>query len=172
VVGSNLAVGVVTLGSPSPGAAGTPVALSSSNPAVASVLATTVPFNSTNGTFNVTTSAVTVPTTVTISATSGGPTASATLTVTPPAPSLPPDTVAIKVAEYFVSKGVPSVEATSTSTTALLTVGETTTGNVIGTLTNVGGGIYNGQFNWPVLPQLVTVRSTLGGSATASVAAK
>lgn len=173
VVGGSPSVGVVTLGSPSPVAAGTPVALSSSNPAVASVpAAITVSFNSTNGTFSVATSAVTAPTQVAISATSGGTTASATLTVTPPLPVPPADVVAIKLAQYVVSKGALSVEATSTSTTAVLTVGETATGKVIGTLTNAGGGIYKGQFNWPVLPQQVTVRSSQGGSVTASVAAK
>jgi hypothetical protein len=43
---------------------------------------------------------------------------------------------------------------------------------VIGTLTNVGGGKYQGQFSWPVNPQTITVSSSQGGSATSGVTAK
>jgi hypothetical protein len=46
------------------------------------------------------------------------------------------------------------------------------TGALIGTLTNEGGGRYRGQFSWSSNPQNVTVRSSLGGSATRAVAAR
>jgi hypothetical protein len=61
------------------------------------------------------------------------------------------------------------VEATSSSASATLTVFVTSTGAQIGTLTNDGGGRYRGQFNWPTNPQNITVKSSLGGSATRTV---
>jgi hypothetical protein len=48
----------------------------------------------------------------------------------------------------------------------------TGTNQLIGTLTNLGGGKYGGQFTWPSNPQNVTVRSSLGGSASRAVTAK
>jgi hypothetical protein len=46
------------------------------------------------------------------------------------------------------------------------------TSQLIGTLTNNGGGKYSGQFNWSVNPQNITVRSNLGGSKSSAVAPK
>jgi hypothetical protein len=43
------------------------------------------------------------------------------------------------------------------------------TNQLIGTLTNNGGGRYSRTFNWPSNPQNVTVRSSLGGSASRNV---
>jgi hypothetical protein len=43
---------------------------------------------------------------------------------------------------------------------------------LIGTLRNEGGGRYRGDFSWPSNPQNVTVRSSLGGSASRAVMAK
>src|SRR5262249_20229306 len=76
------------------------------------------------------------------------------------------DTVAVTRAEYTVSRKQLRVQATSTSSTATLTVYVTATGQLIGTLTNNGGGKYSGQFAWPSNPQQITVRSSLGGPAT------
>jgi hypothetical protein len=40
---------------------------------------------------------------------------------------------------------------------------------LIGTLKNEGGGQYRGQFSSSTNPQSITVRSSLGGSATRTV---
>jgi hypothetical protein len=64
------------------------------------------------------------------------------------------------------------VEATSTRTNATLQVFVTSNGQLIGTLTNNGGGKYGGELNWSVNPQNITVRSSFGGAATRAVALK
>ena len=85
VPGGSGATGTVILIAAAP-AGGAVVALASSNTAAATVPGgVTVPAGSTTATFAVATSAVTTPTTVTISATGGGATRSAQLTVTPAA---------------------------------------------------------------------------------------
>ena len=84
VVGGNPSSGtvVMTVGATD----ATVISLSSSNPAVASVPATTtVPANGFTGTFTITTSAVATTTPVTITATYNGTTRTAPLTVTPAA---------------------------------------------------------------------------------------
>ena len=66
--------------------------------------------------------------------------------------------------------GTLTVRATSTSATAILTVFRD--GSTVPTfvLTNGGGGRYQGSFSFSgVKPNTVTVRSNLGGSATAAV---
>lgn len=45
-------------------------------------------------------------------------------------------------------------------------------GERIGTLANLGGGKYGGRFTWSVNPSRVTVKSSLGGSATKTVQEK
>lgn len=145
------------------------LALSSSDPAVAAVPTSVTVQGSTVAGFTVTTTAVPVPTTVAISASFAGVTRAATLTVNPPAPA---DTVAVTRAEYTVAQKQLRVEATSTSATATLRVYVTATGELIGTLASSGGGKYGGQFSWPENPTSVTARSSLGGSATASVTPK
>jgi hypothetical protein len=157
---------MVTLTAAAP-AGGASVSLSSSIPAVASVPpSVTVPARATSATFSVTTAQVTATTSVTISAGLGGVTRTASLSV------VPADTVKITLAEYDLARQVLKVQATSTSTTAALTVSVTSMAQVIGTLTNVGGGKSEGQFAWPVEPQSVTVKSSGGGSATRTVTAR
>jgi hypothetical protein len=116
------------------------------------------------------TSSVTASTAVTISASSGGTTRTATLTVNPAQTAN--DTVAVQLAEYDSGKRELRVEATGSNSGAVLRCYVTSTGALIGTLANEGGGRYRGQFSWPSNPQSVTVRSSLGGSATRTVAAK
>jgi hypothetical protein len=155
------------------------VSLSSSNAAVAAVPASvTVPVGSSTAQFTVTTSSVAASTPVTITG-SRGVQRSAVLTVNPagtPSPPPPPppppatDTVAIQLAEY--GGGRLKVEATSSSSSATMKVHVTSTNALIGTLTNDGGGRYRGEFNWPSNPQSITVRSSLGASATRTVIAK
>ncbi len=83
VAGGSTAQGTVTLAIAAP-AGGTTVALSSSNPTVASVPANvTVPVGTTSATFPVTTSNVTAATSVTLSAAISSGTRTTSLTVTP-----------------------------------------------------------------------------------------
>jgi hypothetical protein len=147
------------------------VAFSSGNPAVAAVPASvTVAGGFHLGFFTIATKPVAAPTTVTISATFAGVTKTATLTVTPPPTA--GDTVAVTRAEYTAAQKQLRVEATSTSATATMKVFRTSTGDLIGTLTNNGGGKFSGQLSWPVDPGAITVKSSLLGSATATVVAK
>jgi hypothetical protein len=87
VDGGAASTGTVTLSAAAP-AGGATVTLSSSVPATATVPASVVvPEGATTATFPVTTNAVTVATPVTITASFGGATATATLTVDPTAPA-------------------------------------------------------------------------------------
>jgi hypothetical protein len=169
VTGGKTSLATVTLSGAAP-SGGAVVALSSSNTAVATVPASvTVPAGASSATFTVTTKSVTANTSVTLSAAHGGVTRTATLTVTRAAAA---DTVAIQRVEYTSSKRELRVEATSTSASATLKVYVTATGQLIGTLVNNGGGRYSGQFTWSSNPQNITVRSSLGGSATKAVTLK
>jgi hypothetical protein len=167
VRGGVSATGTVTLTRAAP-AGGFAVSLSSSNTGVATVPASvTLPAGATSANFTITTRAVTVQTSVTITASAGGVTRQAFLTVTPQ----PADTVAIQRAEYRSGSRELRIEATSTSSSATLRVYRTATNELIGTLRNEGGGRYRGQFTWPVNPQNITVRSSVGGSASRTVTA-
>ena len=172
VVGGNSVQGTVTLSAVAPSA--TVVTLASNN-AVATVPASvTVAAGASSASFVVNTTAVSATTSATISGSLGGVTRSATLTinsnVAPPPPST--DTVRITRAEFETSKGVLRVEATSTSSNATLQVFVTATGQLLGTLSNNGGGQYRGELSVSTNPQNITVRSNLGGVATSSVVAK
>jgi hypothetical protein len=167
VTGGGSSQGTVVLTGAAP-SGGVVVALSSSNTAVATVPASvSVVAGATSATFTVTTQTVAASAAVTISASQGGVTRTATLTVNPAQTT---DTVSIQRAEF--SSGRLRVEATSTSSSATLRVFVTSTGALIGTLQNDGGGRYRGEFSWPTNPQSITVRSSLGGAATRSVTLK
>ena len=168
VTAGNASSGAVTLSAPAP-AGGAMVALASSNTVATVPASVTVAAGATGTTFTVSTSTLTAcPSSgATISATYGGATKSAGLTVTPTT-----DTVTIQQADYFASKRQLRVGAKSTSRSATLQVYVTSTGALIGTLQNLGDGRYTGQFTWPVNPQSITVRSSLCGSATKTVTAK
>src|SRR5205823_2450959 len=85
VIGGTSSQGAVTLSAAAP-AGGAVVSLSDSNSSVAAVPASvTIPAGSTSNTFAVTTSSVRAPTSVTLSASYSGSTASTTLTVDPQA---------------------------------------------------------------------------------------
>jgi len=79
------------------------------------------------------------------------------------------DTVTITRAEYQIGNRRLRVEATSTRADATLQVFVTSSDQLIGTLSNDGGGRFRGQFSWPVNPQSVTVKSNFGGQATRTV---
>jgi hypothetical protein len=169
VTGGSASLGTVTLSGP----AQSPmvVNLSSSSSVAGVPVSVTVPAGASSADFGVATMSVASTTTVTITAVSGGVTRTAVLTVNPAA-TTPADTVSIRKAEYSSSKRTLSVEATSSRSNATLQVLVTSTGQLLGTLTNEGGGKYKGQFNVATNPQNITVRSSLGGWATRAVSAK
>lgn len=172
VVGGNSVQGIVTLSAAAPSA--TVVNLASNNAAATVPASVTVAAGASSASFIVNTTAVSATTSATISGTFGGVTRSATLTINtnaaPPPPST--DTVRITRAEYESSKRVLRVEATSTSGSATLQVFVSSTGALVGTLSNNGGGQYRGEFSVSINPQNITVRSSLGGIATANVVVK
>ena len=169
VTGGGSSQGTVVLSGAAP-SGGASVALTRSNTSVASAPASvTVPAGATSATFTVTTTSVTTSTPVSISASYGGVTRTATLTVNAAQAG---DTVAIQRAEYTGSNRELRVEATSTNANAVLRCYVSATGELIGTMTNDGGGRYRGLFTWPTNPQNITVRSSLGGSATRAVTAR
>jgi hypothetical protein len=86
----------------------------------------------------------------------------------------PPATHIVRItrAEYDSGKRVPRVEATSTSADATLQVFVSATGQLLGTLSNNGGGQYRGELSSATNPQNITVRSSLGGVATRAVDAR
>jgi hypothetical protein len=103
---------------------------------------------------------------VTITATWFDVTRTTTITLTPGA-AAPPDKVAITTATW--KSGLLTIKATSTNPNAILSV-FSPAGNFMFTLTNNGGGRYSDQRGFVDNPQQITVRSNLGGSATASTA--
>ena len=95
---------------------------------------------------------------------------SATNTRTPT--TVAADTISIQLAEYSAGNQQLRVEATGSNASATLRVYVTSTNTLIGTLNNEGGGRYRGDFSWPTNPQNITVRSSLGGSASRTVTLK
>ena len=72
-------------------------------------------------------------------------------------------------ADYLVSDQLLTVVATSTNASATLKAYATSSGALIGTLRNNGGGQYQSQFEVSNNPQNVTVKSSAGGSASLAV---
>ena len=87
-------------------------------------------------------------------------------------PTVATDTVSIQLAEYSAGNDELRVEATGSNSSATLRVYVTATNTLIGTLSNEGGGRYRGEFSWSTNPQNITVRSSLGGSASRTVTLK
>ena len=172
VVGGNSAQGTVTLSAAAPAA--TTITLASSNAAATVPASVTVAAGASSASFTVTTGTVNATMSAIISGAFNGVTRSSTLTINPVTAPPPPstDTVRITRAEFESSKRVLRVEATSTSSSATLRVFVTSTGQLLGTLSNNGGGQYRAELSVSTNPQNITVRSSLGGVATASVVAK
>jgi hypothetical protein len=165
VAGGSSSQGTITLSAAA--SAPTTISLTSSS-AIANVPASvTVPAGASVANFTVNTISVSSQITATISATLNGISRNATLTLTPTG-----DTVSITRAEYTVSTRVLRIEATSTRTNATLQALVTSSGQIIGTLTNQGGGKYSAELSWSVNPQNITVKSSFGGTATRAVTAK
>jgi hypothetical protein len=197
IVVPNWGTGIVTLS----GTAQSPttVQLKSNSSNVSIPTSVTVSTGTKSVSFNIIPRQVSSVTSVQVTATANNTSRSATLTVYPsgtaapsptpaptPAPSATPtpaptptptpvpaiDTVSITRAEYEIAKSTLRVEGSSSKATATLHVYVTSTNQLIGTLTNNGGGKYSGAFNWSANPQNVTVRSSLGGSKSAAVTPK
>ncbi len=168
VQGGSATTGAVTLSTRALRA--TTIRLSSSSPVATVPASVTVPSGATTANFAVATAQVTSAASAQITATLNATSRSATLTINPSAPAS--DTVSISRAEYDRSKSTLRVEAASTRSNATLQVFATSTGQLIGTLTNNGGGRFGGQFNWPTNPQNITVRSNFGGVKSAAVMLK
>jgi hypothetical protein len=159
------AQGTVTMSGPADSAA--VVTLTSANPALASVPASvTVPAGATSASFTIVLQPVAANTVVPITASIGGVSQSAVVTILKPA-----DSVQISRAEDVVSKFQLRVDASSTSAAATITVWNTATGTLIGTLANNGGGKYGGTFTTPTV-STITLKSSLGGSVTGAVTLK
>jgi hypothetical protein len=173
IVGGGTAVGTVALSGAAP-AGGALVTLAADSAVATVPQSVLVPAGQTGATFSVRTGATTSPVTVTLTATYGSSlgttTATAKLAVT--APAAQTDTVAIQKAEYNSSKRELSVQATSTSSTATLRVLVTSTGALLGTLSNRGGGRYESTFSVTTNPQNITVSSSLNGKASRAVSLK
>ena len=169
VVGGNSVQGTVRLSEAAPSA--TVVTLASSSAAASVPASVTVSAGASSANFTINTTAVSGSVSAIISGTLNGVTQSATLTINPVAAPAT-DTVRITRAEFESSKRTLRVEATSTSSTATLRVFVTSTGELLGTLANNGGGQYRAELSVATNPQNITVRSSLGGVATASVVAR
>lgn len=174
VVGGTSTTGLAWVSGAGAAPGGVTVALSSSNPAVATVTpgVLTIPEGTAIGRFTVSTAPVTAPVSVWISGTDGTTTSAASLVV------WPPDSVSVKLAQYDKAKGQLGIEATTTPCSgcgfyiATLTVFVTAAGETIGIVPQVDIGKYKGQLAWPVNPQTITVKSNQGGASTVTVVAK
>jgi hypothetical protein len=168
VTGGGASLGTVTLGSAAP-AGGAVVSLSSSHPMeVAVPISITVPAGATSANFGVVTRSIPNAISAAITGSYGGATRSAVLTVQPVQPA-PSDTVAIQQAVYDKRKQELQIQATGTSPTAVLKAYATSSGALVGTLRNDGGGRYSAVFRKVANPGSITVRSDRGGSATQTV---
>ncbi len=163
VTGGNSSTGTVTLTAVAPAA--TTVAIASNNAAAIVPASVIVPAGSQSRSFSISTTQVPAATSAIITASLNNTSRSATLIINPPGT----DTVSITRAEYDSGNRRLRIEATSTRSTATLQVFVTSSGQLIGTLTNDGGGRYRGEFAWSVNPQSITVRSNFGGQATRTV---
>jgi FG-GAP-like repeat len=168
VTGGNSSTGTVTLTAVAQ--ASTTVAIASNNAAATVPASVTVPAGSQSRSFTISTTQVGATTSAVITASLNGTSRSATLTINPGAPGT--DTVTITRAEYDSGNRRLRIEATSTRANATLQAFVTSSNQLIGTLSNDGGGRFRGEFTWPVNPQSVTVRSNFGGQATRTVAAR
>jgi hypothetical protein len=168
VTGGNSSTGTVTLTAVVQ--ASTTVAITSNNAAAIVPTSIVVPAGSSSRSFSISTTQVQTTTSAVITASLNGTSRSATLTINPAAGGA--DIVSITRAEYDTGNRRLRVEATSTRSTATLRAFVTSTNQLIGTLSNDGGGRFRGEFSWPVNPQNITVRSSFGGQATRTVTAR
>src|SRR4029077_14582658 len=116
----------------------TTVAIASNNAAATVPNSVVVPAGSSSRTFSVTTTQVRATTSAVITTSLNGTSRSATLTINPAAGGA--DTVSIKRAEYDSRQRRLRAEGTTTRSPATFQVFVTSTNQLIGTLSNDGGG--------------------------------
>jgi hypothetical protein len=164
--GGDAAVGTVTLGSPA--ANGTVVNLASANPAALKVPASvTFTPGAKTATFPVSAQHVAADTLVAVSATLGTTTQSSSVTVRNETA-----TVAVTKAEYVVSKGQLSLEASSTDRVANLQIFNANTGVLVGIIPLVNVGKFVGQLHVTGSFTSVAAQSSVGGLSIAAVTQK
>ena len=81
------------------------------------------------------------------------------------------DVVTVTTAQYNTARGLLQVNATDSDPNATLQAYVTSTNALIGNLRKNATG-YVGKFSWPSNPLNITVKSNLGGSASANVRAR
>ena len=145
---------------------GVVVALSSSNPAVASVpAAVTITYTSgsfgDDAPFTVTIARNAPAGTVTISASLNGQTTTAQLTIL--------DQITTSSGYWGKHDHLLTVTAATNNPSDTLQVFVSGTTQLIGTLTNLGQGNYQGQLPWPVNPGYVDIKSSGGATATMAI---
>jgi len=165
VTGGNSSTGTVTLTAVAQAA--TTVTITSNNAAATVPASVVVAAGSSSRTFTISTTQVQATTSAVITASLNGTSRSATLAINAAAGSA--DTVTITRAEYETGNRRLRTEATSTRANATLQAFVTSNNQLIGTLSNQGGGRFRGEFSWPTNPQSITVRSNFGGQATRTV---
>ena len=164
IAGQN-ATGTAKFSGPMPDGAN--VQLTSSNPAVAQVpQETVVSANTSSAIFNLSTSStVTTPTTVTITAKWINVTKTTTITVMP---GVAPAKDVVRITKASWKRGLLTIEATGSNPNAILSV-YSAAGNFMFDLTNRGGGRYTDQRGFITNPVQISVRSNFGGSASAKL---
>ena len=143
VTGGNSSTGTVTLTAIAQAA--TTVTITSNNPATTVPASVTVSAGSQSRSFSISTTQVQATTSAVITASLNGTSRSATLTINPATGGA--DTVSITRAEYDSGQRRLRAEATSTRSTATLQAFVTSSNQLIGTLSNDGGGRYRGEFS-------------------------
>jgi len=81
------------------------------------------------------------------------------------------DVVTVTAAQYDSTRTLLQIKATDSDPNATLQAYVTSTNELIGNLKKSATG-YSGKFSWPSNPQSITVKSNLGGSASANVRAR
>lgn len=168
VEGGQNATGTVVLSGAAP-SGGAFVTLASSDIAVVSVPASvTVAAGASTASFTISTASVTSAVAVPITAVYGKVSRTAILGVVGINPG---ELLTINQAEYTKNRKWLRVSASDSKPTAVLKVYVTASGAFMGTLSSAGDGSYSGVLSWSVNPKNITVRSSLGASATSAVTA-
>ena len=141
------------------------VSLTSSDPSVLSLPAeAVVPGQQQSGDYPITTSAVTAPVTITVSASAfqGETSMTATVTVVPATGPYVPDVVGLKSMTWRL--GHLKIGASSSNPNAILSAWLSNSDSFMFNLTNDGRGKYSADRAWNVNPEFITIKSNLGGS--------
>ena len=148
--------GTITLNQPAP-SGGAVVALSASdNKAAKFPSSVTVSAGQSTASFPVQANGVSAPVDVALTAAYNGGTASTTVTVAPG------DKISITSVAYSQSTQILTVNATDSSSLAILTVTNSSNGQPMGTMVNLGNGNFALQLQATTVPGSVNVASNLG----------